>query len=76
MQSQNIDVLGISETWLVSEVSDSFISIPGYNLIRADSPSGIRKHGVALYIKENIQFDFISITIPNAIVIFLPYYKL
>ena len=76
LQSQNIDVLGISETWLVSEVSDSFISIPGYNLIRADSPSGIRKHGVALYIKVNIQFDFISVTIPNVIVIFLPYYKL
>ena len=53
----HIDLLGLSETWLTSEVSDSFVSIPGYHLIRSDSPSGRRKHGVALFIRDTIKYE-------------------
>ena len=47
-----VDILGISETWLTSDVPDSFVSIGGYHLVRSDNPSLVKKHGVAVYIKN------------------------
>ena len=51
LNSENIDVFGIGETWLINEISDSYVEINGYKLIRKDDPLNIRKHGVAIYIK-------------------------
>ena len=49
------DILCISETYLNSSVSvdDTTLSLPGYNLVRSDRPSNIKKGGVCLYYKEN-----------------------
>ena len=61
MSSQNIDVLGISESWLRPVNLDSCISIPGYEIARSDSPGGSRKHGVAAYIRKPA--NIISLTV-------------
>ena len=68
----HIDLLGLTETWLTSEVSDSFVSIPGYHLIRSDSPSGVRKHGVAVFIKDTIKYEQIVNFSSNVVLVQLP----
>ena len=68
----HIDHLGLSETWLTSDLPDSFVSIPGYNLIRSDSPSGVRKHGVALFVKDSIKFEQNVNISSNVVLVHLP----
>ena len=50
LNTNSVDFLGVSESWLTDDTPDSFINIPGYNIFRADCPENIRKHGVAVYI--------------------------
>ena len=76
MHGDNIDILGISESWLNSDILDAAISIQGYVLIRSDSPSGIRKHGVALYVKDGIKYEVIEGSPSNTICIYLTDYKI
>ena len=66
-----IDILGISETWLTSDVNNSFVSLPGYDIVRSDSPGIIKKHGVAMYIKTNIKYSVVECPVKNVIVVYL-----
>lgn len=43
--SQNIDILGLSKTWLNEKIDNNVIRIPGYILIRKDRNN---KRGVVL----------------------------
>ena len=52
-------------------MTDSFVGIPGYNIIRSDSPSGIRKHGVALYIRMSIKYEVVTNDVANIIAVLL-----
>ena len=72
----NIHVLGISETWLNSDIHDAALMIPGFSILRADSPSGIKKHGVAVYIREYINYIKIDVCVSNVIVVYLCSYDL
>ncbi len=51
------DILGICETFLVDEVPDTQMSIPGYVMHRKDRTVTIDKQGGGLvfYIRENIE---------------------
>ena len=69
MKENKIDILGISETWLISEVTDSFVSIENYVILRSNDPSSSRKHGVATYIKNDIRFEKIECELKNIIII-------
>ena len=71
LNNNNIDFLGISETWLTNSVTDSFLVIPGYEIVRHDSPSQRRKHGVAVYIRNNLKFNVISCNVDNVLIIYL-----
>ena len=66
-----MDILGISETWLTSDVPDSFVSIGGYHLVRSDNPSLVKKHGVAVYIKSEIKYSNVLCDVDNVVVIYL-----
>jgi len=50
---EDLDVVGISETWLSDRISDNEISIQGYTLFRKDrnSTNKSKGGGVALYVK-------------------------
>ena len=54
--SENHDVLCLTETWCDSNIPDSPINLPGYNLIRNDRQTNQRGGGVACVIKEGITF--------------------
>ena len=54
--------MAFTETWLTPEYRDSEVAIPGFSLIRTDSPRG-RSGGVAIYLRNDlpppiIYFDF------------------
>ena len=38
LDSQNLDILCVSETWLHPNVDDSFLVFPGYRVARRDRP--------------------------------------
>ena len=70
MNTNSIDLLGVSESWLTADVPDSFIDIPGYNLFRADSPDNIRKHGVAVFVAKKYKVSQVPTFISNALVVY------
>ena len=67
IKSFSVDIMAISETWLSSDIKNPTIDIPEFNLIRSDSPSGIRKHGVAIYIRQSLINEVITVNLPNLI---------
>jgi len=54
--NEGIDIVGITETWLNSNISDTEMGIDGYTLLRKDRNDNKRGGGVALYIKNDISF--------------------
>ena len=52
--SYNIDIIFISETFLDSsiETNNPKSNIPGYNLLRSDHPSKIKRGGVCMFYKD------------------------
>ena len=36
LNTKDVDVLCLTETWLTSNIPDSFIDFPGYNIFRCD----------------------------------------
>ena len=61
------DFICISETCLDFSVSydDKELAMEGYNYIRADHPSNVKKGGVGIYYKELIAVEIININFVN-----------
>ena len=53
-----LDILALSETWLITDISDDEINIPGYLIAREDCSisSKLRGGGVMFYVSQNIHF--------------------
>ena len=49
-----IDVLGVSESWLKPSVTDEFVLIPGFSVIRNDRRSG-RGGGVCVFYRDGLR---------------------
>ena len=60
-----LGLLGVAETWLSAGVPDSFVDLGGYSVVRCDSTSGVRKHGVCMYIRKDIKFRCIDVGCEN-----------
>ncbi|KAJ8026661.1 hypothetical protein HOLleu_31563 [Holothuria leucospilota] len=52
----NPDIVGVTETWLHSDISNSEIQVPGYKIFRHDRADTVcgRGGGVLLYVKDSI----------------------
>ena len=68
MATLNIDLLGISESWLRPVNLDSCISIPGYEIAQSVS--------VAAYIRNACNYSVIDCSLSNVLVIFLSTYNI
>ena len=60
----NIDILGLSETWLNSQIGDNFLEIPEYNIVRCDrtwtdmnNKQPKKGGGLCLYLHKTINFS-------------------
>ena len=73
---EELDIVALSETWLTSSCSNSFIDIPGYSLCRGDVKGNIRKHGAALYISDKLNYVQVTVNLPNVAVLRLIDYNI
>lgn len=55
-ERSNLDIIGISETWLGDSFSTAAVNIESFNFVRCDR-SGRRGGGVGLYISKKIKFN-------------------
>ena len=55
IQSEGIEILCISETWLSDNVLDGVLIVPGYTLHRCDRPGGRRGGGVAMLLSNELR---------------------
>ena len=68
----NYDIICISESYLNSEIlsSDDNLIMSGYNMFRADHPSGNRRGGVCIYYKESLPIKLLNINYLNECICF------
>ena len=66
----NISVLGVCETWLVSSMSSSFVDLPGFCFFRGDVVGSIRKHGVGIYVDSRYKVRQIDVSIANLVIVY------
>ena len=61
---QKFDIICISESYLNSDIlsSDEKLNITGYDMFRADHPSGDRRGGVCIYYKETLPIKELKIS--------------
>ena len=59
IKTENVDVVGITETWGKADILDSEMKIPGFKLYRKDRATVNDKKGggVALYVKNSLRVD-------------------
>ena len=58
IKSRDSDVICISETWIIPQISNNIISIPNYKAFRNDNGRG---GGVCIYIKDMLKTNEISL---------------
>ena len=66
-----VGIICISESWLTPQISSSAVALHGFSLFRNDSPSGIAKHGVAIYVRDHIRVDQVFAIFPNTLALVL-----
>ena len=63
LHNSEVDYLSISETWLNFSISDSEITVPGYNTSRFDRDGGNAMRGgggIVVYSKDTRDFDHLT----------------
>ena len=50
LYEQTLHVFGVAETWLLPSITDSFVNISDYSIVRKDTSNQVAKHGVCIYI--------------------------
>ena len=58
--SEDIDIMCISESWLLPLTANRFIDIPGYTVYRCDAGMG---GGVCVYVKEDFKVNVLTTTL-------------
>ena len=67
LHDQNVKVACITETHLISSVTNSFIDIPHFSLVRNDVSGQVPKHGVCVYVHNSVLIDSIDAPISNVL---------
>ena len=71
INSNNLDIVPITETWLTANCSTSFVDIPGFAFLRGDVNGLTRKHGAGIYISNKIKFVQEDVNLPNVVLAYL-----
>ncbi len=62
LAERNIDILCVSEAWLLAETIDSHVNIPNFKLFRCDQGRG---GGVCIYVSNQLKTNVINLSIPK-----------
>ncbi|MEL6803018.1 MAG: endonuclease/exonuclease/phosphatase family protein, partial [Bacteroidota bacterium] len=76
IDSEQLDIISISESWLTGNCSSSFVDVPGFSLCRGDVAGTVRKHGAAIYIRDSLTHVQVLVSLPNIAVVHLAEYDI
>ena len=76
LKLNDLSILGISETHLLPSITNSFVEVPGYTLIRNDTVSTNAKHGVLCYIHHSLKPHMVTYPCTNCLSFEIPAYDL
>ena len=62
LNARDVDILCLTKTWLTSNIPDSFINFPGYNIFRCDKGRG---GGCCFYIKSSLPANLRNLNVPR-----------
>ncbi len=62
IKNRNSDILCVSETWLLPNLSDNLVNIPEYKIFRCDSGRG---GGVCVYVKDVLITHVLCLDVPK-----------
>ena len=60
MQTNNIDICAITESWLTHDVPSEIVDIAGYTCYRRDRMDGRRGGGVVCYVRQDLPFSLVK----------------
>ena len=60
IKERNLDILCVSETWLLPHTPDRFVTIPNFNVFRNDSGRG---GGVCIFVKDTLNAKVLTLPI-------------
>ena len=66
-----LQIISITETWLLNSIPSSFVTLPGFELYRGDVGGEVRKHGAALYVDVSFRQVQVEVQLPNLVIVFL-----
>lgn len=72
IQHHRLHVFCITESHLLQSMPDSYVSAPGYSIVRNDIQGVVAKHGVCLYIHESVKYDNVHVPCSNCISVRFP----
>lgn len=67
IDKHKLNIIGVSESHLTSLLSSSFISIPGYEIVRSDVKGRVPKHGVCAYVHRDLLVDQVTTPAENVL---------
>ena len=62
LKEREIDILCISESWLLPNVQDRFINVPNFRIYRRDRGKG---GGVCIYVRDDLQVTLLITNVPE-----------
>ena len=67
ISEHSLSIVGISESHLTTQLNNSFVSLPGFQLIRNDVFGTVSKHGVCAYVDKDILVDQVTSPMSNVL---------
>ena len=64
-----LDVVAVSESWLIESIPSSFAAIESYSVLRGDVHGSIRKHGTCLNVRDNLRFEEVETNCPDIVTV-------
>ena len=69
--SSGLVALGVCETWLTSDVSSSYVDLPGFRFFRSDVVGPVKKHGVGLYVAQRFVAVPCEVDVANVLSVYV-----
>ena len=66
---QTFHTFRVAETWVLPSITDFFVDISDYSLVRKDTSSQVAKHIVYIYIHVRRDIEFIMVDCQNIVCI-------
>ena len=71
IEENELNIISITETWLISSMSSSYVDLPDFKFFRGDVCGSVRKHGAGLYVQSSYTSVSIDVDLPNIAVVFV-----